>query len=113
MPGSEYLLTCAEVAVALAGFSALVVAIMDRGSRENAAFSRGLVASLVERSLFALFFSLVPVLLGGLGVGAALTAVEVADTPQLPAEPFRERSDEGVGDAEHLISGTMQEEPDR
>ena len=70
MQGSDYLLTCAEVAAALAGFSALVVAISDRGDPDVAAWSRGLVGSLIERSLFAIFFSLVPILLAGLEVAS-------------------------------------------
>ena len=71
MEGSEYLLTCAEVAVALAGFSALVVAIGGRGDSSIESLSRGLVGMLIERSLFAVFFSLVPVLLAGLNVAPA------------------------------------------
>ncbi len=71
MEGSEYLLTCAEVAVALAGFSALVVAIGTRGESSIEPLSRGLVRTIIERSLFAVFFSLVPVLLTGLNVAPA------------------------------------------
>jgi hypothetical protein len=73
MEGSEYLLTCAEVAVALAGFSALVVAIGGRGESSIESVSRGLVGTLIERSLLAVFFSLVPVLLFGLDVAPAPT----------------------------------------
>ena len=66
MQGSDYLLTCAEVAVALAGFSALVVALSERGPQGPPLVSRVLVSSLIERSLFAVFFSLAPLLLAGL-----------------------------------------------
>jgi hypothetical protein len=68
MEGSEYLLTCAEVAVALAGFSALVVAVRQRGTDELPLGYRGLVSSLIERSLVAIFLSFLPILLSGLGV---------------------------------------------
>jgi hypothetical protein len=71
MEGSEYLLTCAEVAVALAGFSALVIAIGGRGDSSIEPLSRGVVGILIERSLFAVFFSLAPVLLTGLSVAPA------------------------------------------
>jgi hypothetical protein len=71
MEGSEYLLTCAEVAVALAGFSALVVAVGGRDESSIESLSRGLVGTIIERSLFAVFFSLVPVLLAGLNVAPA------------------------------------------
>jgi len=65
MDGSEYLLTTAEVAVALAGFSALIIVL--RQSRSTGIPS-GLVASLIERSLVATLLSFLPLLLGGLGV---------------------------------------------
>lgn len=68
MEGSEYLSTCAEVAVALAGFSALIVALTNRADSGVDPISRGLVSTLIERSLVAVFFSLLPILLSGLGV---------------------------------------------
>ena len=68
MEGSDYLLTCAEVAVALAGFSALVVAVRQRGGEDLPPHYRGLVGLLIERSLVAVFLSLLPVLLVGLAV---------------------------------------------
>ncbi|RKX35527.1 MAG: hypothetical protein DRP64_19290 [Verrucomicrobia bacterium] len=71
MEGSDYLLTCAEVAVALAGFSALVVAVRQRGDDELAPLDRSLVSSLIERSLVAVFFSFLPILLHGLGISPA------------------------------------------
>lgn len=71
MDGSEYLLTCAEVAATLAGFSALVVALRGAESSQVDATSRALVKTLMERSLFAVFFALAPVLLTGLEVGTS------------------------------------------
>ena len=65
MEGSDYLLTAAEVAVALAGFSALVIVLRRSDSR---GVPPGLVASLIERSLVATMLSLLPVLLYGLGL---------------------------------------------
>lgn len=72
MEGSDFLLTCAEVAVALAGFSALVVALGRRGADDLAVQYRGLVGSLIERSLVAVFLSFLPILLFGLGVSPRL-----------------------------------------
>lgn len=69
MEGSEYLLPCAEVSAALAGFSALVVAVRQRGSEELPPQYRELVSSLIERSLVAVFLSFLPILLHGLGAG--------------------------------------------
>ncbi len=65
MEGSEYLLTCAEVGVALAGFSALVVALRQGGPVE---IGPGIVATLLERSLVATLFSFLPLLLSGLSL---------------------------------------------
>ena len=73
MEGSDYLLTCAEVAAALAGFSALIVALSPEGSDGLAAQYRGLVGSLVERSLVAVFLSFLPVLLNGVGTPPEIT----------------------------------------
>lgn len=71
MDGSDYLYTCAEVAVALAGFSALVVAITGRDSPAVDQLFRGIVGTIVERSLAAIFFSLGPILLLGLEIDPA------------------------------------------
>ena len=65
MEGSDYLLTSAEVSVALAGFTALVVVLRQGTPRGIPA---GLVISLVERSLVSTVLSLLPVLLSGLSV---------------------------------------------
>jgi len=68
MEGSEYLLTCAEVGVALAGFSALIIALTNRSDSGVDTVSRGMVSTLIERSLVSVFFSFLPILLSGLGV---------------------------------------------
>lgn len=68
MDGSDYLLTTAEVAVALAGFSALIIVLRQSDSREIPA---GLIANLIERSLVAAVLSLLPVLLAGLELSEA------------------------------------------
>lgn len=68
MEGSDYLQTCAEVAVALAGFAALVVAIRQRGADGIPPLVRRLVLSLIERSLVATLLALLPELLWGLGL---------------------------------------------
>ncbi len=73
MEGTDYLFTCAEVGAALAGFSALVVAFGHQASEEVASVFRGLVGSLVERSLFAVFLAFLPVLADGLGGSPAQT----------------------------------------
>jgi hypothetical protein len=52
MEGSEYLLTCAEVAVALAGFSALVVAIGGRGDSSIESLSRSRVGHAIDLTRF-------------------------------------------------------------
>jgi hypothetical protein len=70
--GSEYLLTAAEIGVALAGFAALVVAVRQRGAETLSASDRLLVASLIERGLVASFFSFLPLLLSGLGLARGL-----------------------------------------
>jgi hypothetical protein len=72
MEGSDYLLTCAEVGVALAGFSALVVAIRQRGSDPISAVNRRFVSVLIERGLMATFLSLLPILLWGLGASPSV-----------------------------------------
>ena len=66
MEATDYLLTCAEIAAALAGFAALIVALGDR-QRDRTLPS--LVATLIERSLVALLLSLLPALLIGLDTG--------------------------------------------
>lgn len=72
MEGSDYLLTAAEIGVALAGFAALVIAVRQRGAGMLSPNDRNLVASLIERGLVASFFSFLPLLLTGLGLEAEL-----------------------------------------
>jgi hypothetical protein len=64
MEGSDYLFTAAEIAAALAGFAALIVALGDARQQD---ILRGVVPSLIERSLVAILLSLFPALLEGLG----------------------------------------------
>jgi hypothetical protein len=66
--GSDYLYACVEAGVAVSGFSALIIAFRRREPAQFSAFDRQLVASLVERGLMAAFFSLLPILLFGLGL---------------------------------------------
>lgn len=73
MEGSDYLLTCAEVAAALAGFSALIVALGRQGSDDLSTQYRALVGNLIERSLIAVFLSFLPILLSGLGISPEIT----------------------------------------
>ena len=72
MEGSEYLLTCAEIGVALAGFAALVIVVRQRAAEELSPNDRMLVASLIERGLMAALFSFIPLLLSGLGLSAGV-----------------------------------------
>jgi hypothetical protein len=65
LEASDYLLTCAEIAAALAGFAALIVALGDR-TRDT--LLPGFVSTLIERSLVAILLSLLPALLTGLRV---------------------------------------------
>ncbi|MEO0367756.1 MAG: hypothetical protein AAF197_03110 [Pseudomonadota bacterium] len=61
----DYLHTTAEIGAALAGFSALIVAISTRGDSSPDMMFRRLVATIVERGLLSVFFSLLPFLLLG------------------------------------------------
>jgi|GEM_PF-1702208 len=72
MEGSEYLLTSAEIGVALAGFAALVIVVRQRSADELSSSDRMLVASLIERGLMAALFSFLPLLLLGLGLAAGV-----------------------------------------
>lgn len=68
MEGEDYLLTCAEVGVALAGFAALVVVLRQGEGRFDSSMVRVVVRNLIERGLVATFLSFLPILLTGLGV---------------------------------------------
>jgi hypothetical protein len=72
MEGSEYLLTSAEIGVALAGFAALVIVVRQRAADELSYGDRIAVASLIERGLMAALFSFLPLLLLGLGLAAGV-----------------------------------------
>jgi hypothetical protein len=72
MEGSEYLLTSAEIGVALAGFAALVIVVRQRAADQFSSSDRMLVASLIERGLMAALFSFLPLLLLGLGLAAGV-----------------------------------------
>lgn len=70
MEGSEYMYAAVEAGVALAGFSALIIALRQRDNKTLSAQDRIVVASLVERGLMAAFFALLPILLFGLDLSA-------------------------------------------
>ena len=70
----DYLLTFAEIGVALAGFAALMVVLRDRSDVEFSTLDRAIVALLVERSLIATFFSLYPGILRGLDLSHSVIA---------------------------------------
>ncbi len=72
MNGSEYMYTVAEVGVGLSGFAAIVMAMRRRDGSSLSNLDRLLVATLIERGLVAAFFSLLPVLLFGLGLAEPL-----------------------------------------
>jgi hypothetical protein len=63
--------TIAEVSVALAGFSGLAAAFRTRSMRDWAEWERIWFWYILTWSLGSLLFSLLPGVLGGLGVGAA------------------------------------------
>lgn len=64
----DWLQTVAEVSVALAGFSSLAAGMRRRDYRTSA-INRTRLLTIVETSLSALFFSVLPVLFHGLGMG--------------------------------------------
>lgn len=68
MDGESYLLALVEAGVALAGFSAIALALESRGAQQNERRQKAVIARLVERSLMASLFALLPTLLTGLGL---------------------------------------------
>lgn len=66
MDGESYLYTLVEAGVALAGFSAIALALESRGAKHNESRTKAVIARLVERSLMASLFALLPTLLSGL-----------------------------------------------
>jgi len=68
MEGENCLYACVEAGVALAGFSALMIAFRQREPSQLSAYDRALIATLVERGLMVVCFALLPILLLGLGL---------------------------------------------
>lgn len=68
MDGGSYLYALVEAGVALAGFSAIALALESRGAQQGEARQKAVVARLVERSLMASLFALLPTLMSGLGL---------------------------------------------
>ncbi len=64
--------TAVEAGVALAGFSALIIALRQRDDRSLSTSDRMVVASLVERGLMAALFAFLPILLFGFDLSAAV-----------------------------------------
>ena len=67
MDGESYLYTLVEAGVALAGFSAIALALESRPTHQSGTHQKVVVARLVERSLMSSLFALLPTLLSGLG----------------------------------------------
>ena len=68
MDTTDYLYTCAEIGVALAGFSALVVALSQRAGAASSDTHYWYMSVIIERGLMASFLAMLPSLLEGLGV---------------------------------------------
>lgn len=66
MDGESYLYSLVEAGVALAGFSAIALALESRRAQQSEAHQKVIVARLVERSLMSSLFALLPTLLSGL-----------------------------------------------
>ena len=60
MQGADFLLTIAEISLALVGFSAVIVAFRQAGGRTWSQFERLLIRGMIELGFAALFFALVP-----------------------------------------------------
>ena len=68
MDGESYLYALVEAGVALAGFSAIALALESRRTQQSEILHKTVIARLVERSLMASLFALLPTLLFGLGI---------------------------------------------
>lgn len=68
MDGESYLYALVEAGVALAGFSAITLALEPRGAQQSGTHKMAVIARLVERSLMASLFALLPTLLSGPGL---------------------------------------------
>ena len=66
MDGESYLYSLVEAGVALAGFSAIALALGSRRTHQGEVHQKVIVARLVERSLMSSLFALLPTLLSGL-----------------------------------------------
>lgn len=73
MEGSDILQTVAEIAIALTGFTGIVVALGERSGGGFAGFAMVRFRILLAASLAALAFALLPFLLYHLGVSARAT----------------------------------------
>jgi hypothetical protein len=65
LEAADFLYTCAEIGVAIAGIAALVVAIGQRRSTELDSRTIAYVSVIVERGLAGAFWALLPIFLGG------------------------------------------------
>jgi len=100
--GSEILQTIAEIAIALTGFTGIVVAHGGRDQAGFSGFARFRFQILVAASLTALALALVPFLLHHLGVPApavwsicsALVAIFMVPIVILDVRSFRDHADE-------------------
>jgi hypothetical protein len=72
MDGESYLYALVEAGVALAGFSAIAAILGVKDPHESGTTQRLVVARLVERSLMASLFALLPILLFGLGLSGRI-----------------------------------------
>lgn len=68
MDGDSYLYALVPAGVALAGFSAIALALESRAAQQSEMRTKAVIARLVERSLMASLFALLPALLLGLGL---------------------------------------------
>jgi len=69
--GQDALLTTAEVAITLAGFSGIVAVLGRRGHGEWQPQERMRLTMLLASSFMAVFFAMLPIALLGLGLGEA------------------------------------------
>jgi hypothetical protein len=68
MPYADEIRTLAEIAVALAGFTGIVVALERRSSSAHTGTNRARLRELLLASLGVVFFAFLPTLLAGAGV---------------------------------------------
>lgn len=80
LEGESYLFAIAEAGTALAGFSAIALALTVNNPNWDDVKARLLVSRLVERSLMAALLALLPVLLVGLRVPGRVTWLAASGT---------------------------------